>query len=103
MHKKFKGTGVAIITPFRNYGTVDFTSLGDIIEHIISNGVDYIVALGTTGETATLSSDERVAVVDFVIEAVDKRIPVVVGIGGNNTQNIIDTIRDSIALMGFTF
>ncbi len=95
MRNKFKGTGVAIITPFRNYGTVDFTSLGNIIEHIISNGVDYIVALGTTSEAATLSTDERLAVVDFVIDTVEKRVPVVVGLGGNNTQNVVDTIRET--------
>ena len=95
MRNKFKGTGVAVITPFRNYGTVDFTALRDIIENLINNGVDYIVALGTTGETATLSADERLAVIDFVIEVVEKRVAVVVGIGGNSTQNVVDTIRDT--------
>lgn len=95
MRNRFKGTGVAIITPFRNYGTVDFTSLGNIIEHIISNGVNYIVVLGTTGEAATLSADEKVAVVDFVIDTVEKRVPIVVGIGGNNTQDVVDKIKET--------
>ncbi len=95
MRRKFKGTGVAIVTPFRNYGTIDFTSLGHIIEHIINNGVNYIVALGTTAETATLSFDEKIAVVDFIIETVNGRIPIVVGIGGNNTQNITDCIKET--------
>lgn len=86
------GTGVAIITPFHKYGTVDFSALKKIIEHIIAGGVNYIVVLGTTGESATLSKDEKTAVVNFVIETVNNRIPIVVGIGGNNTQEIITNI-----------
>lgn len=89
----FKGTGVALITPFHKHGTVDFTSLGKIIEHVISNGVNYIVVLGTTAETPTLTEKEKHAVVDFVIESVDKRLPIVVGLGGNNTQKLIEEIK----------
>ena len=89
---KFTGTGVAIITPFRNDKSVDFKSLGKLIEHLIANGVNYLVVLGTTGESVTLSKDEKHAVVNFVIETVNKRIPVVVGMGGNNTQEVINTI-----------
>jgi 4-hydroxy-tetrahydrodipicolinate synthase len=92
-HKKFTGTGVAIVTPFRNDGSVDFKSLGKLLEHIIKGGVDYVVALGTTGESVTLSKDEKKAVVNFVADTVGGRIPVVVGIGGNNTQEILDTIN----------
>lgn len=95
MNNKFKGTGVAIITPFHKHGTVDFTSLGNIIEHIINNGVNYIVALGTTGETATLTEKEKIAVTDFIIESTDKRVPVVLGIGGNNTQKLIEQIKET--------
>lgn len=95
MNNKFKGTGVAIITPFHKHGTVDFTSLGKIIEHIINNGVNYIVALGTTGETATLTEKEKIAVTDFIIESTDKRVPVVLGIGGNNTQKLIEQIKET--------
>ncbi len=94
MPDRFKGTGVAIITPFHDSGNIDFGSLGKILEHVISNGVNYIVALGTTGESATLSKDEKVAVLDFVIEAVGKRVPIVAGIGGNNTQEVINTIKN---------
>lgn len=95
MINKLKGTGVAIITPFHKHGTVDFTSLGKIIEHIISNGVNYIVALGTTGETATLTEKEKNAVTDFIIETTDKRVPIVLGIGGNNTQKITEQIKET--------
>lgn len=89
----FKGTGVALITPFHKHGTVDFTSLGKIIEHVITNGVNYVVAFGTTAETPTLSEKEKLAVVDFIVETVDKRVPILVGIGGNNTQRLIEEIK----------
>jgi 4-hydroxy-tetrahydrodipicolinate synthase len=95
MNKKFKGTGVAIITPFHKHGTVDFTSLGKLIDHIIVNGVNYIVALGTTGETATLTEKEKIAVTEFIIEAADKRVPIVLGIGGNNTQKLIEQVKET--------
>lgn len=93
MHSQFKGTGVAIITPFHDSGNIDFGSLELIIEHIVSQGADYLVALGTTGESVTLSRDEKVAVLEFVVETVNKRVPVVAGIGGNNTQEVINTIK----------
>ena len=93
MHEKFKGTGVAIITPFHDSGHIDFMSFEKIIEHLIGNGIDYIVALGTTGESATLSKDEKVAVIDFITDTVAGRVPVVIGIGGNNTQEVINTIK----------
>jgi 4-hydroxy-tetrahydrodipicolinate synthase len=91
-HKKFSGTGVAIVTPFRNDGSIDFKSLGKLLEHIIKNGVNYIIPLGTTGESVTLSKDEKKAVVNFVTDTVACRVPVVVGIGGNNTQEILDSV-----------
>jgi len=92
INSKFYGAGVALTTPFHKYGTVDFTSLGNHIEHVINGGIDYVVALGTTSESATLTEDERKAVLDFIIENVNKRVPVVVGIGGNNTQSLVETI-----------
>lgn len=95
MHEKFKGTGVAIVTPFNDSGNIDFSSFERLIHHVITNGVNYIVALGTTGESATLSKDEKVAVVDFATEIVDKRVPLVIGIGGNNTQEVINTIKST--------
>jgi 4-hydroxy-tetrahydrodipicolinate synthase len=89
----FSGTGVAIITPFREDGSVDFKSLEKLLEHIAGNGVDYVVVLGTTGEYVTLSKDEKKAVVNFVIDVINKRMPVVVGMGGNNTQDVISSIK----------
>jgi 4-hydroxy-tetrahydrodipicolinate synthase len=91
--KKFKGTGVAIVTTFKSDSSIDFSALGRVIEHVIKGGVNYIVALGTTGESVTLSKDEKKAVVSYVVEAVDSRLPVVVGIGGNNTQEVVNSIR----------
>lgn len=91
-HKKFTGTGVAIVTPFRNDGSIDFKSLGKLLEHVIKGGVNYVVALGTTGESVTLTKDEKKAIINFVTDTVAGRIPVVVGIGGNNTQEILDAI-----------
>jgi len=92
--KKFKGTGVAIVTPFKNDSSIDFSALGRIINHVIKGGVNYIIAMGTTGEASTLTKDEKQALISYVVEAVDKRIPVVIGIGGNNTQEIINCIRE---------
>jgi 4-hydroxy-tetrahydrodipicolinate synthase len=93
--KKFTGTGVAIVTPFRKDRSIDFKSLEKLLEHIIKNGVDYIVALGTTGESATLSKDEKQAVINYVIEVVDGRIPLVVGMGSNNTQELVNCINST--------
>lgn len=92
MNKDFKGTGVALITPFHKQRNVDFTALGSIIEHIIKNGVDYIVCLGTTAESVTLTEQEAMAVIDYTIDAVNSRVPIVVGMGGNNTSHIVDKI-----------
>jgi 4-hydroxy-tetrahydrodipicolinate synthase len=92
--KKFKGTGVAIVTPFKNDSSIDFAAFGRIIDHVIKGGVDYIVAMGTTGEAPTLTKDEKQAVISFVTDTIDSRVPLVAGIGGNNTQEIINSIRE---------
>jgi 4-hydroxy-tetrahydrodipicolinate synthase len=89
----FTGTGVAIITPFREDGSIDFKSLEKLLQHVTGGGVDFIVVLGTTGESVTLSKDEKEAVVNFVIDVIDKRLPVIVGMGGNNTQDVINSIK----------
>ena len=90
----FTGTGVALITPFRRQQeTVDFTKLESLIEHIISSGADYIVALGTTSEAATMTENERSAVQEFIVETVNGRCPIMLGLGGNNTLNVTDTIN----------
>lgn len=93
MNEIFKGTGVALITPFHKYGTIDFVTLERLIEFEIKNQVEFIVALGTTSEYPSLSEDEQMAVLDFIVRKVDKRIPVVAGIGGNNTNYVVDKIK----------
>ncbi len=90
---KFKGTGVALVTPFNDDKTVDYKSLKKLVEHVITNGVDFLVVLGTTGETATLTKDEKNEVLDFVIEVNNHRLPIVAGFGGNNTDEIINSIK----------
>lgn len=88
LRQQLRGTGVAIITPFDQEGRVDFPALGKLIDHIIENGVDYIVSLGTTGETPVLSKEEKKDIVQFTFERIDQRVPVVVGIGGNYTDEV---------------
>lgn len=94
MDKNFKGTGtgVAIVTPFHRQRNINFSSLGNIVEHVINGGVDYIVCLGTTSEVPTLTSQEQMAVLDCMIDLVDKRVPIVLGMGGNNTSELVDRI-----------
>src|SRR5450759_159519 len=91
--KKFKGTGVAIVTPFKNDTSIDFAALGRVVNHVITGGVNYIVVMGTTGESATLTKDEKKAIISYVVEVTDNRVPLVVGIGGNSTQEVINCIR----------
>ncbi len=89
---KFHGTGVAIITPFQADGQVDYTALGNLINYLIEGGIEYIVSLGTTGESATLSSNERKQVWAFTAETVKGRVNLVAGIGGNNTAEVVDQL-----------
>jgi len=92
-NQQFSGTGIALITPFRN-GAIDFPALKNIIEYVIENGVDYLVSLGSTGESITLSSEECRAVVDFTIEVNKGRLPLVVGMfGHNNTTQLIERFK----------
>ena len=92
--QRFIGTGVAIVTPFRN-NDIDFEALGRIIEYVINGGVNYIVALGSTGETATLNEDESRAVLDFCIKNINGRIPLVAGnFGWNDTKELCKKIQD---------
>ena len=92
---KFRGTGVALVTPFKNDSSIDFKSLGRLIEHLINNNIDYLVILGTTGESVTQSKDEKRAVIDHVLEINNGRVPVVVGMGGNCTREIVDSITQN--------
>ncbi len=95
MRNKFIGTGTAIVTPFHKDGSIDFKSFEKLIEFQLQNGIKYIVFLGTTGEAVTLNHDERKAIINMAVEMVAGRVPVVVGIGGNNTQEIVNTIRST--------
>jgi 4-hydroxy-tetrahydrodipicolinate synthase len=95
MSSKFRGTGVAMITPFHKQGTIDFTALERLIEHLIAGGVNYLVVQGTTAETSTLNKEEKHAIAEFVVDIVNKRVPLVIGIGGNSTQEVINTIRSN--------
>ncbi|HTB53160.1 MAG TPA: 4-hydroxy-tetrahydrodipicolinate synthase [Ferruginibacter sp.] len=88
LQKKLQGTGVAIVTPFKANEDIDFNALGKLIDFNINNGVEYIVSLGTTGETPTLSKEEKFDIINFTFEKVNDRVPVVVGIGGNNTKEV---------------
>ncbi len=92
---RFTGTGVAIVTPFNDDFSVDYPSLEKITDHCITNGVSYIVVLGTTGESATLTKDEKKQVVKTVISAAAGRVPIVIGIGGNFTQEVTETIKNT--------
>jgi 4-hydroxy-tetrahydrodipicolinate synthase len=87
--KIFRGTGVALVTPFTANKEIDFTALEKLINHVIENGVDFLVALGTTAETPTLSKDEKIKLVHFIAEKNNKRVPLVCGLGGNNTEEVI--------------
>jgi 4-hydroxy-tetrahydrodipicolinate synthase len=87
---KLTGTGVAIITPFKKNHDVDFDSLEKMIDFVIDGGVEYIVTLGTTGETPTLNKKEQREIVDFTAKKINDRVPLVLGIGGNNTKEVID-------------
>ena len=84
----FSGTGVALITPFNNDLSIDFESLNNLIEHVILGGVDFLVILGTTAETTSLSNKEKIDIIDFIVKINAKRIPLVIGIGGNNTNKV---------------
>jgi 4-hydroxy-tetrahydrodipicolinate synthase len=89
LREQLRGTGVALITAFQADGNVDYTALEKVIDFVITGGVNYIVSLGTTGETATLSKEEKKAIALFTYEKVAGRVPVVIGIGGNNTGELL--------------
>lgn len=87
--KTLRGTGIAIVTPFTESGSIDFPVLERLIEHWIAGGVEYLVVMGTTGESATLEKEEKVQLFDFCAEKIAGRVPLVVGIGGNHTDAVI--------------
>ena len=85
--------GVALITPFKNDESVDFDALARLVEYQIKNGTDYLVVLGTTAETPTLTEQEKEDVTSFVIQCAAKRIPIVLGVGGNNTKAVVEKLK----------
>ncbi|WP_026752231.1 4-hydroxy-tetrahydrodipicolinate synthase [Sediminibacterium sp. C3] len=90
VQNQLKGTGVAVITPFTKENAVDFTALGKVIDFLISNRVEYLVLLGTTGETPVLSTAEKTDILLYSYEKIAGRVPVVVGIGGNDTRHLLE-------------
>jgi 4-hydroxy-tetrahydrodipicolinate synthase len=94
MDQRFHGLGVALITPFRSNGQIDYAALEKLIEHQITGGVDYVVSMGTTGESVTLSSTEKKELLAQTITFVRNRVPVVVGIGGNNTAEVLQAMGE---------
>ncbi len=94
LHERFRGTGVALVTPFKN-GQIDWEDLEKLIEHVLSGGVEFLVSLGTTGESVTLSDAEHRQVLDFTIKINRGRVPLVAGIfGGNNTLELVEKIKN---------
>lgn len=91
---KFIGLGVAMVTPFTSQGKLDFAGLKRLTDHLIANGADYLVVQGTTGESVTLTADEKRTILDYILEVNNKRKPVVLGVGGNNTLAVAAQLRD---------
>ena len=92
-HNPFKGTGIALITPFKSDKSVDIESLTKIVNHVIDNGADFLVALGTTSEAPTLSAEEKKLVIKIIIDTNRNRLPILLGMGGNNTEAVIEAIK----------
>lgn len=93
LRDQLKGTGVALVTPFNSNGEVDFKALEKLINYVITEGVNYVVTLGTTGETPTLSKDEKLEIIQATFTTVASRVPVVIGAGGNNTAALIKEVE----------
>jgi 4-hydroxy-tetrahydrodipicolinate synthase len=93
INNKLTGMGVALITPFKSDESIDFDALARLVEYQIKNGTDYLVVLGTTAETPTLTEKEKEDVTRFVIQCAAKRIPIVLGVGGNNTKAVVETLK----------
>lgn len=92
MHQ-FAGTGVALVTPFNDDSSIDYNSLEKLVNHVIEGGVNFLVALGSTGETPTLNREEQQKVLSFVVEKCNGRVPVVCGIAGNNTAEVVNNVK----------
>src|ERR1700689_2069458 len=93
LREQLHGTGGAMITPLSLNLDIDFDALGKVIDFVINGGVEYVITLGTTGETPTLSKDEKISLINFTYKYVDERVPVVVGVSGNNTSEVIKDLE----------
>ena len=91
--QKFVGTGVALVTPFKTDQSVDFESLIKLVNFNIDNGVDYLVINGTTGESATITSEEKLKIIEVIVTANNGRLPLVLGVGGNNTTVVVEELK----------
>lgn len=91
--ERFRGTGVALVTPFKEDGSIDIEALIDIVAHCKQGGINYLVALGTTAESVTLSREEKQLVLDTIVGANNGDLPLVVGIGGNNTMGVVEELQ----------
>ncbi|MBO6005968.1 MAG: 4-hydroxy-tetrahydrodipicolinate synthase, partial [Paludibacteraceae bacterium] len=88
-----KGLGIALITPFKQDGSVDFDSLGRLLDYQLKNGADYLVVLGTTGETPTLTENEKDEIKRFIVEKVNHKVPLILGCGGNCTSSVVEQAK----------
>lgn len=95
MKTNIRGVGVALVTPFTDEDGIDFAALDKLIEHVIGGGADYLVALGTTAETPALSGSEKEAILRFVVERSAGRVPVIAGLGGNSTADVVSALRSA--------
>lgn len=95
MEIDFKGTGVAMVTPFNEDKTVDYNGLSNLIDYLIDGGIDFLVSMGTTAENAVLTNHEKQKIVAFTIDKINGKIPLVVGLGGNNTSNVVSQIKST--------
>ena len=93
LREQLQGTGVALVTPFNTKYNIDFDALERVIDSVITNGVEYVVTLGTTGETPTLEKQEKLDILQYTYEKVNGRVPIVVGIGGNNTNSLVKDLQ----------
>ena len=93
VQQQLRGTGVALVTPFLKDGSVDFNALGKVIDHVINGGVEYLITLGTTGETPTLTKEEKIEIINFTFSHTAGRVPIIVGVGGNSTAEVVSDLQ----------
>ncbi|NDW12934.1 4-hydroxy-tetrahydrodipicolinate synthase [Bacteroides sp. 214] len=91
---RLKGMGVALITPFKEDESIDFEALVRLVDYVVQNNADFLCVLGTTAETPTLSAEEKKLVKDTVIQRANRKVPILLGVGGNNTREIVDTLKN---------